>query len=228
VSVVDSYRIFGLLLLGALHGINPGMGWLFAVARGFQEGSRRAVWGSLGPLAAGHALAIAAAMAVAAMLGAVVPIALLRFVVGAGLLARGIASLVRHRHPRGGGMQLNRRELTWWSFLMATAHGAGLMALPLVLPAGAREAGAELHAMHGMHAMHDMHGGAQMSLGPGLEGAALIATVVHAAGYLIVTALVAVVVYERVGVRMLRSAWINMDLLWSGALVVTGVATLVI
>jgi hypothetical protein len=224
--VSDSYRIVGLLLLGALHGINPGMGWLFAVARGFQERSRRAVWGSLGPLAAGHALAIAAAMAVAAMLGAVVPIALLRFVVGAGLLARGVGSLLRHRHPRGGGMQLNRRELTWWSFLMATAHGAGLMALPLVLPASERQVVAQ--GLHGMHGMPGMHMGVQMSAGPALESAALVATVVHAVGYLVVTALIAVIVYERIGVRMLRSAWINIDLLWSGALIVTGMATLMI
>lgn len=222
-SRVEWYPLLGLLLLGGLHGINPGMGWLFAVARGFQGGSRRAVWGSLGPLAAGHALAIAAAMALAAMLGAVVPIALLRAVVGVGLLVRGAASLVRHRHPRGGGMQLNARELTWWSFLMATAHGAGLMALPLVLPARNRDAVA-----HGLQGMHGMHGGALMSAGTELESAALIATVVHAVGYLAVTALVAVVVYERVGVAMLRSAWINIDLLWSGALIVTGVATLAI
>ena len=222
-SRVEWYPLLGLLLLGALHGINPGMGWLFAVARGFQEGSRRAVWGSLGPLAAGHALAIAAAMTLAAMLGAVVPIAVLRAMVGVGLLVRGAVSLLRHRHPRGGGMQLNARELTWWSFLMATAHGAGLMALPLVLPARDRDV-----VTHGLQGMHSMHGGAPMSAGPELEGAALIATVVHAVGYLAVTALVAVVVYERVGVRMLRSAWINIDLLWSGALIVTGVATLVI
>ena len=202
------------------------MGWLFAVARGFQEGSRRAVWGSLGPLAAGHALAIAAAMALAAMLGAVVPIALLRAVVGVGLLVRGVVSLMRHRHPRGGGMQLNARELTWWSFLMATAHGAGLMALPLVLPARNRDVVA--HGLQGMQNMHGMHGGSLMSAGTELESAALIATVVHAVGYLAVTAVVAVVVYERVGVAMLRSAWINIDLLWSGALIVTGVATLVI
>ena len=225
-SRVEMYPLLGLLLLGGLHGINPGMGWLFAVARGFQEGSRRAVWGSLGPLAAGHALAIAAAMALAAMLGAVVPIALLRAVVGVGLLVRGVVSLMRHRHPRGGGMQLNARELTWWSFLMATAHGAGLMALPLVLPARNRDVVA--HGLQGMQNMHGMHGGSLMSAGTELESAALIATVVHAVGYLAVTAVVAVVVYERVGVAMLRSAWINIDLLWSGALIVTGVATLVI
>jgi hypothetical protein len=221
---VERYRLFGLLLLGAAHGVNPGMGWLFAVARGFQERTRRAVWRTLGPLAAGHALAIATTIAFAAMVGAVVPIAVMRWLVGVGLLARGATSLVRHRHPRGGGMQLNARELTWWSFLMATAHGAGLMALPLVLhgpmPAGAPDARAT-QAMHGAHAH------AQMSAGLEVGSAAFVGTALHAVGYLVVTALVAILVYERFGVRILRSAWINMDLLWSSALIVAGVATLV-
>ena len=216
--------MLGLLLLGAAHGVNPGMGWLLAVARGCQEQTRRAVWGTLGPLAVGHALAIAAAIAFAAMVGAVVPITLLRSLVGVGLLARGGISLVRHRHPRGGGMQLNARELTWWSFLMATAHGAGLMALPLVLH---RPVGPVTTDTGAMRAMHSAHMQAQMSFGSELEGAAFVATAVHAAGYLGVTAMVAILVYDRFGIRILRSAWINMDLLWSGALIVTGVATLV-
>jgi len=219
---MDSYPLLGLVLLGAMHGVNPGMGWLFAVARGIQERSRRAVWGALGPLAAGHAFAIAVAIASAAMLGAVVPIALLRSLVAAALVLRGGISLIRHRHPRGGGMQVSSRGLAWWSFLMASAHGAGLMALPLVLRAPGM--GDMSHHL-GVHALH---GGAQMSLGTHVEGAALAATIAHAAGYLLVTTVIAVVVYERVGVRILRSAWINMDLLWSGALIVTGVATLLL
>ena len=47
-----------LALLGAYHGINPGMGWLFAVARGMQEKSRRAVLSSLLPIAIGHEASI--------------------------------------------------------------------------------------------------------------------------------------------------------------------------
>jgi hypothetical protein len=222
---VERYQFLGLLLLGAAHGVNPGMGWLLAVARGCQERTRRAVWETLGPLAAGHALAIAAAIALASVVGAVVPMTVLRSLVGVGLLARGVGSLVRHRHPRGGGMQLNARELTWWSFLMATAHGAGLMALPLVLHETAGSASLDLGAMHAPHGAR-VH--AQMSAGSTLEGAALLATVVHAAGYLVVTAVIAILVYERFGVRVLRSAWINVDLLWSGALIVTGVGTLVV
>lgn len=113
-----------LALLGAVHGLNPGMGWLFAVARGLQERDRRAVWGALLPLAAGHALAIAAAIAVAAVLGLALPADGLRWMVAATLLIFGLLRLRRHRHPRGMGMRVGAGDLTLWSFLMASAHGA--------------------------------------------------------------------------------------------------------
>jgi hypothetical protein len=201
-----------LLALGAGHGINPAMGWLFAVALGLQRGSRRAVWGSLGPLALGHAAAIALTLAIAGMLGLVVPLGTLRWVIAALLVSLGLFRLVRSRHITYGGMLVNGRELATWSFLMASAHGAGLMVLPLVLGA----TGPVAHA----------HGMALASFGLGsLEWRGLAAAAVHSAGYLLVTAAIAAVVYERVGLRFLRSAWVNLDLLWAVALVVTGVGT---
>ncbi|HEX5574515.1 MAG TPA: hypothetical protein VFX42_01475, partial [Gemmatimonadales bacterium] len=88
-----------LALLGAMHGLNPGMGWLFAVALGLQERDRRAVWGALLPMAAGHALAIGAVVAVAAVIGLAVPVGVVRWGVAATLLVFGVLRLVRHRHP---------------------------------------------------------------------------------------------------------------------------------
>jgi hypothetical protein len=193
-----------LLLLGAAHGMNPGMGWLFAVALGLQQQDRRAVWRALLPLAAGHALAIAAAVGLAAAAGVVLPPRELRWVVAAALLAMGAFHLARHRHFRWGGMRVGARDLTIWSFLMASAHGAGLMALPVVLGAG--------HAAH--VAGHSAH------------GMGLLASGVHAAGYLLATGAIAVVVYERLGLRLLGRAWVNLDVLWAGALVVAAVVTL--
>jgi hypothetical protein len=220
VSHEESYRFVGLLLLGAAHGVNPGMGWLFAFARGCQEGSRRAVWTSLGPLAVGHGLAIAVPVVLAAMLGALLPMAVLRSLVGIGLVARGLTSFVRHRHPRGGGMRVGIGGLAWWSFLMASAHGAGLMALPLVLRGQAHGDANVLHAAHVHHA------GSPMSLGPALHLGAMEASAAHAVGYLVITGLLAILVYEYVGVRMLRSAWINLDVVWAGSLIITGAVTL--
>lgn len=214
-----AWHWLALLLLGALHGVNPGMGWLFAVALGLQERRRGAVWGALLPLAAGHAMALAATLAVAATIGLVLSPAMLRWVVAAALALLGVRALVRHRHPRGGGMRVNARDLALWSFMMATAHGAGLMALPLVLAHLTPTAGAP-----DAHAMHMNHVAAMGMAGP--SAGLVAASLVHALGYLLVTGVVAVVVYERLGLRMLRSAWINLDALWAAALVVTGVVTL--
>src|ERR1700741_5635802 len=124
----------GVALLGAYHGINPGMGWLFAVALGMQQGNARGVWRALPPIALGHALAVGVVLAIAAAAQFVVPLDTLRFVVASILIAFGLYRLWRHRHPVYGGMQVGFRDLTIWSFLMASAHGAGLMVLPFVMP----------------------------------------------------------------------------------------------
>ena len=208
----------GLLLLGALHGINPGMGWLFAVSLGLQEDDSRAVWRALGPLALGHLLAIAAVLGLASAVGLVVPVHALRLGVAAALCAMGVLQLVRHFHPRGGGMRVGARDLTLWSFLMASAHGAGLMALPLALAARAPHAAAT-------GAAHHVHGDYLMAGLPMPQLSGLLATGVHTVGYLVVTGLVAVLVYEKLGLRLLRTAWINLDLIWAVALVITGVLT---
>lgn len=187
-----------LVGLGAWHGLNPAMGWLFAVALGMQEGSRRAVWRTLLPLATGHALSVAAVLGAAAALGAVVPEPTLRLTAAALLVCFAVYRLASSRHPRWGGMQVGFRDLTIWSFLMASAHGAGLMLLPLVMPGG------------------PAHG----------AGNAIAATAVHTGAYLLTTGSVAWVVYSHVGLGLLRRAWLNLDLLWAGALLVAGVVIL--
>jgi hypothetical protein len=206
-----------LLVLGAAHGINPAMGWLFAVSLGLQEQRRGAVWGALGPLALGHALAVAVAVGVAAVLGLVVPLAFLKVLTAVALGAFGLFHLTRHRHPRWGGMRVGARDLTIWSFLMASAHGAGLMVVPLVL--GASDMQPE-HSVHG-HAGHML----AASLG-GDDSAGLTATLVHTAGYLLVTGILAVIVYEKLGLRLLRTAWINLNAIWATALILTAAITL--
>ncbi len=209
----DSTTWLVLLGLGAAHGVNPAMGWLFAVGLGLQKRDRGAVWRALGPLALGHAVAIASIVVIAALLGLVIPVPVLQLLTGALLIVGGFVQLVRHRHPRFGGMRMSARDLTIWSFLMASAHGAGLMVLPFVL----RAKDAHTHAAHAMHA--------GMSAA---QSTALTATLVHAIGYLMVTGLLAVIVYEKVGLRILRTAWFNLNLFWAIALIATGVVTLVL
>jgi hypothetical protein len=210
-----------LAALGAGHGLNPGMGWLFAVALGMQEGRTRAVWRALPPLALGHALAVGTAVLAAAALGRFLPPEVLGWIVGGLLLGLGALRLLRHRHPRYGGMRVGFRELTTWSFLMATAHGAGLMVLPLLV--GNAGTGGR-SGLSGAHAMHLAEASVVPLSGP--LGTAIWATTMHSAGYLLVTGVIAVVVYRKLGLRMLRTMWINLDLIWGGALVLTGALTL--
>jgi hypothetical protein len=208
-----------MLLLGAAHGINPGMGWLFAVALGLQRRSRREVWGALVPLAAGHAVAVAVVLLLVAVLGIALPTDRLKWGVAGALFVVGVTKMLRQRHPRYGGMAVNGRQVATWSFLMATAHGAGLMAVPflLALPSAAatpHSAPARGHAAHlvGLAA-------------PGSPLAGLTMALVHTAGYLLVTGLVAVIVYERLGLRLLGRAWFNVDRMWAGALIAAAIVT---
>ena len=200
--------ITAVVALGAWHGINPGMGWLFAVALGLQEGRGRAVWRALPPLALGHALAVGQTLLVGLLLGLVIPVEILKWLVAAALMGFGIFKLVQSRHPRYGGMQMGMGGLTLWSMLMASAHGAGLMVLPFVIG-------------HEGQSTQDGMSMAGMSAHP----MGLLATVLHTAAYLLVAGCVALLVYHKLGLRLLRSAWINLDLIWAMALIATAIAT---
>jgi hypothetical protein len=129
------------------------------------------------------------------------------------------------------GLRVGARDLTLWSFLMASAHGAGLMALPVVLAASQPSAGH--HHLdhsglgHGGHAAGVVHAAAMSSLPPGAT-VGLLATAAHTVGYLVALALMAALVYERLGLRQLRTAWINLDLVWAGALTCTAVLTVLV
>jgi hypothetical protein len=224
-----------LVMLGAFHGINPGMGWLFAVALGLQERRRGGVLAALLPLGLGHGLAIAAALVVALLLGVIVPLQSLRWIIAGILITLGISRLFRHRHARWASMQVGPGRLTLWSFLMASAHGAGLMVVPVFLSMSATSPPMPHHHMVGMPqsnvsmTMPSSIGAegfapvAVSSTGRTTDGGiALLATALHSAGYLIVTAFVALLVYEKLGLGLLRKAWFNLDLLWAVSLIVTG------
>ena len=206
-----------MVLLGAYHGINPGMGWLFAVALGMQRGSARGVWGALPPIALGHAAAVGVVLLVVAVAQIVIPMDTLRVVVASMLMMLGLYRLWRHRHPRFGGMQIGFRDLTVWSFLMASAHGAGFMVVPFVMSAPPMLSAAG-HEHAGHIAAATTNGSA----------AGAIAVAVHTLAYLVTMALVAWVVYRKLGLSLLRKAWLNVDFVWAAALVVTGVLVLLV
>jgi len=199
--------------LGAFHGINPAMGWLFAVALGLHRRSRAVVLASLIPIALGHALAVGVVVAAAVALGTLVDQRALRLVSGVVLI--GWAVYHRRygsRHRARVGMRVGMVGLGLWSFLMASAHGAGLMLVPVLLPL----------APHGSPAGHL---GGQHVVGASLS-AALAAIAVHSLATLAVTGVTALLVYDWIGLAFLRRGWINLDLLWTLALVVTGLVLL--
>jgi hypothetical protein len=195
-----------LALLGAYHGVNPGMGWLFAVGRGLQERRRQAVLSSLLPIALGHEASIVMVVIAVSLTEQVVPPHLVRLLAALLLVGFGLYKLARPRsHPGGFGMRVGFAGLAGWSFLMSSAHGAGLMLAPVLL---------------GMPVVGAYHSLAEISI-----QAALAATV-HVAAMLAVMAAVAVVVYEKVGLGILRRGWFNLDLGWSLVLVGSGAVTL--
>lgn len=200
-----------LLLLGAFHGINPGMGWLFAVALGLQEQRLHAVFRALLPIALGHALSIAAVLLLVGMIQVILPERLLHLLSAAVLFGFGLYKLIRSRHPRWVGMRVDFKDLTLWSFLMATAHGAGLMLVPVLLQWPAQDYA---------------HAQLIQELSPSLIttslGLLLAAVAVHTLSMLLVTAAIAGLVYEKLGLAILRQAWFNLDWVWSGALILTG------
>jgi hypothetical protein len=193
--------------LGAFHGLNPAMGWLFAVALGLHRHNRALVYVSLLPIAAGHALSVAVAVVLLIAAGTVLPGNLVR--IGSGLLLLGWAAYhwrFGHRHRVRFGMQTGLLGLGIWSFLMATAHGAGLMLWPVLMPYCSPTTVSD----------------------GGPAALALMGVGIHTAAMLAVTAAIAGIVYEWVGVEILRRAWLNVDLVWTVALVATGALLLVL
>jgi hypothetical protein len=231
-AIEASWPWLSLAFLGAFHGVNPAMGWLFAVSLGFQERRLGAVVKALGPITLGHMLSIAMIAIPFGLLGLVLPQDPLLVIIGLVLLGFATYKIVtRFRHPRWVGMRLRPHELALWSFLMATAHGAGLMIVPVLT--GMRGEGVPAALAGSEHAEHMAHmpgmehtATAHASTGGDALGSAVAAVTLHSAAMLAMTGLIAVVVFRKVGVEVLRRAWINLDLLWIGAFVIAGMVTL--
>jgi hypothetical protein len=193
--------------LGAFHGLNPAMGWLFAVALGLYAHSRRVALLSLVPIAIGHAVSVALVLAGALTLGSILGQNTLARCCGAILIGWGVWRMWRgHRGRPTVGMRTGLAGLALWSFLMSSAHGAGLMLVPALLPLCANSL-----------------------TGPAASGAfeaGAIALVVHTLAMLSVIAIISFVtltIHERTGLGFLRTGWINVDWVWNVALIACGI-----
>lgn len=202
-----------LFLLGCYHGINPGMGWLFAAALGFQERTSKAVFRAVVPLVLGHLLSVAAVVSIATIAAATLPRPAVHAAAAGILIAYGLYRAIRARHPRWVGMRVGFWGLVLWGLLMSTAHGAGLMLVPFVTPS--RALAGSMPGMP-MPAVPQFFG----------IGTSLLYVGVHTLGYVVSMTAVAYIVYEKVGVRFLRTGWLNVDAIWSVALIVTGIIAL--
>ncbi|MEA2629737.1 MAG: hypothetical protein QOJ10_2197 [Chloroflexota bacterium] len=195
-----------LVLLGAYHGVNPGMGWLFAVARGLQEQKRQAVLSSLLPIALGHEASIIIVVITVSLTEQFMPTYLVRLLAALVLVSFGVYTLARPRwHAKGFGMRVGFKGLAGWSFLMSSAHGAGLMLAPVLL---------------GMNVAGTYHSLSEITM------QAVFAASLHVTAMLLVMGIISIVVYEKVGLRVLRRGWFNMDLAWSLVLITSGAITL--
>src|SRR5512144_2876336 len=133
---LDTATVTAVMALGVFHGLNPGMGWLFAVSFGLQERSRSALLRSLIPIAAGHELSVLPIAVTIVVFASQVTRAVAVTVCAAGLVAFGVYLLLRKRHLRWVGMRLTRWQLAWWAFLVSTVTGAGCMLAPVLLNSG--------------------------------------------------------------------------------------------
>lgn len=178
------------------------MGWLFALALALQERRQRALFVALVPIAIGHAVSLVIVAGAILLLGTIVRPATVELVAACLLLVFGAYKLrTYYRHPRWVGMRVGLRDLGVWSFLMATGHGAGLMVAPALAALS-----------EGPDTMDAMHAPAALMLGVALHTVVMLA----------VMAIVAWVVYRKLGLRVLRSSWVNFDLIWAVALLVVG------
>lgn len=202
---LDRGVIVTVVLLGCFHGLNPAMGWLFAVSYGLQERSRTAVLRALVPIGIGHEASVATMAVAIVLFSSSVSQAVAVGVSGLVLMVFGGWLFMRKRHFRWVGMRLRPHQLAWWSFLMSTVTGAGLMLAPVLVGGPARPAD-EL---------------VRQALAGDLR-VALAAAVLHAAAMVATSAVVAVLVYEVVGLKVLTRMWVNLDKLWAAAFVVAG------
>ena len=200
-----------VVVLGLYHGINPAMGWPLAVANGMAEQRARAVFATLLPLGGGHFMAIAVALAPFAWLGWYLEWSrAIRIGAGAAVLVFGAFKLINRRHPRLLA-RIPPTRLAWWSFLMATAHGAGLMLVPFMLGLCAAPAAERT----GHRAVMNFMARANMDT-------ALLVAAVHTLASLLAGIGMAWLVYRYLGLRFLRRAWLNLDAVWGASLVLAG------
>ena len=212
-----------IIAIGLYHGLNPAMGWPLAVANGMAARRGSAVFATVLPLGGGHFAAMAVVLVPFAWLSWYVEWGrAIRIGAGALVVLFGIFKLIERRHPRALA-RIRPTRLAWWSFLMATAHGAGLMLLPFMLglcvtaPAVADGTGAA-------ERLELAHATLMNYLARSNVAVAVSVAAVHTLAMMLAGLGMAWVVYRYLGLRFLRRAWLNLDAVWGASLIIAGAA----
>ena len=203
---------WAVIFSGIYHGVNPGMGWPLAVSAALFERKKSAMIKASAMLATGHFLA---------MIVILLPFSMMYFLVnnereirmGAGVLviAMGIYLLINRRHPKILA-RIHPAKLGLWSFLAATAHGAGLMLVPIYL-------GICGLLVLGESVSGTGHAAAQMLMSSNIVTAFLVAAT-HTFAMTFAGAAIALFVYNWFGLKFISKSWFNLDLIWAFSLII--------
>ena len=205
---------WAVIFSGIYHGVNPGMGWPLAVSAALFERKKSAMIKASAMLATGHFLA---------MIIILLPFSMMYFLVnnereirlGAGVLviAMGIYLLINRRHPKILA-RIHPAKLGLWSFLAATAHGAGLMLVPIYL-------GICGLLVLGESVSGTGHAAAQVLMSSNIVTAFLVAAT-HTFAMTFAGAAIALFVYNWFGLKFISKSWFNLDLIWAFSLIIVG------
>lgn len=192
---------------GLYHGVNPGMGWPLAVSAALMERRASAMPAALAALSFGHLIAMIAMLLPFALMTVLVERqSEVRLVAGAIVILFGLLLVFRRGHPRVLA-RVPPSHLAMWSFLVALAHGAGLMLVPVYLgicgpTQAARFAASEVIV--------------------GSAGLSMSVAIAHTAAMLIAGGTIAILVYRWLGLRAVSASWFNLDLIWALSVVMVG------
>ncbi|MBY5822798.1 MULTISPECIES: hypothetical protein [Rhizobium] len=194
---------------GIYHGVNPGMGWPLAVSAGLLDRRASELFRALGLLAMGHFVAmVGILLPFGAMLTLIVWERQIRIAAGLIVIAAGIYLLINRRHPRVLA-RIPPAQLALWSFAAATAHGAGLMLVPIYLGLC-------------LAAEPDVGHRAAATLMTGNLITATAVSVVHAAAMIVSGGVIAIAVYRWLGPKFISQSWFNLDIVWAASLILVG------
>lgn len=206
---------FAVATSGVYHGVNPAMGWPLAVSSGLMERRTGALFATLGYLSAGHVLAMFAVILPFAMLAVLLQWQQ-EIQIGASVLVIcfGALQLIKRKHPRMLA-RIPPSRLALWSFVIAIAHGAGLMLVPIYL---------------GLCRSLDMDQGhrAELAVMSANLSMAVIVSAVHAAAIVVAGGMLAWLVYRYLGLGFVARSWFDLDVIWASSLVLVGIVSLAI